>query len=112
MAWQRQRFPHPWCEQIKVIFDGVDTNLFACRLNLTFVVNKSGTNGRLIEILTLCPCSLMPRVAWSLCVAFQISVLQLCSATPGLHVVAGDDRIAYSYGSSISLEVGSSFLKS
>ena len=27
-AWQRQQFPRPWRDQINVIFDGVNTNLF------------------------------------------------------------------------------------
>ena len=51
-AWQRQQFPRPWSEQIKIIFDGVNTNLFhpPQARSRSLLSLKSGTNGQVIEI--------------------------------------------------------------
>ena len=104
-AWQRQQFPKPWLEQIKVIFDGVDTNFFRppqvrSRLSLTL---KSGTNGQVIEIpesvplLTYAMRGMEPLRGFA---EFLRVAAYAQQQLPNLHVVvAGDDRIAYSYGS-------------
>ena len=46
-AWQRQQFPMPWRDQIKVIFDGVNTNLFrpSQARSRPLLTLQSGTNG-------------------------------------------------------------------
>jgi glycosyltransferase involved in cell wall biosynthesis len=104
-AWQRQQFPKPWREQINVIFDGVDTNLFhppqaRSRMSLSL---KSGTNGQMIEIpefvplLTYATRGMEPLRGFP---EFLRAAAYAQQQLPDLHVVvAGDDRIAYSYGS-------------
>ena len=104
-AWQRQQFPQPWCEQIKVIFDGVDTNLFrpSQTQSKSLLSLKSGTNGQVIEIpdsvplLTYATRGMEPLRGFP---EFLRAAAYAQQQLPNLHVVvAGDDRIAYSYGS-------------
>ena len=104
-AWQRQQFPKPWCEQIKVIFDGVNTNLFRPlqTQSRSLLSLKSGTNGQVIEIpesvplLTYATRGMEPLRGFP---EFLRAAAYAQQQLPNLHVVvAGDDRIAYSYGS-------------
>ncbi len=104
-AWQRQQFPRPWREQIKVMFDGVDTNFFRppktrsqSSLSLT-----SGTNAQVIEIpqsvplLTYATRGMEPVRGFA---EFMRAAAFAQKQLLNLHVVvAGDDRIAYSYRS-------------
>ena len=101
--WQRQQFPMPWRDQIKVIFDGVNTRLFyppkvRSRSHLRL---KSGTNGVVIEIpesvplLTYATRGMEPLRGFA---EFMRAAAYAQQQLPNLHVViAGDDRIAYSY---------------
>ena len=104
-AWQRQQFPRPWSEQIKVIFDGVNTNFFRPpqARSRSLLSLKSGTNGHLVEIpesvplLTYATRGMEPLRGF---VEFMRAAAVAQQQLPNLHVVvAGDDRIAYSYGS-------------
>ena len=104
-AWQRQQFPRPWSEQIKIIFDGVNTNLFRPpqARSRSLLSLKSGTNGHLVEIpesvplLTYATRGMEPLRGF---VEFLRAAAVAQQQIPNLHVVvAGDDRIAYSYGS-------------
>ena len=103
--WQRRQFPRPWYEQIKVIFDGVNTNLFfppkdRSRPNLCL---RSGTNCQTIQIpasvplLTYATRGMEPLRGFP---EFLRAAAYAQRQLPNLHVVvAGDDRIFYSYGS-------------
>lgn len=102
-AWQRQQFPKPWCEQIKVVFDGVNTNLFCPpqTRSRSLLSLKSGTNGHVIEIpesvplLTYATRGMEPLRGFA---EFLRAAAYAQQRLPNLHVVvAGDDRIAYSY---------------
>ena len=104
-AWQRQQFPQPWCEQIKVIFDGVDTNLFrpSQTQSHSLLSLKSGTNSQVIEIpdsvplLTYATRGMEPLRGFP---EFLRAAAYAQQQLPNLHVVvAGDDRIAYSFRS-------------
>ena len=104
-AWQGRQFPQPWREHIKIIFDGVDTRLFfppksRSRPSLSL---KSGTNGQVIEIpesvplLTYATRGMEPLRGFA---EFMRAAAVAQRQLPDLHVVvAGDDRIAYSYAS-------------
>ena len=104
-AWQRQQFPQPWRDQIKVIFDGVNTNLFhpLQAQSRSLLTLKSGTNGQVIEIpesvplLTYATRGMEPLRGFP---EFMRAAAYAQRKLPNLHVVvAGNDRIAYSYGS-------------
>ena len=103
--WQRQQFPWPWREQIMVIFDGVDTNFFRPpkTRSQSSLSLASGTNAQLIEIphsvplLTYATRGMEPLRGFA---EFMRAAAFAQQQLDNLHVVvAGDDRIAYSYGS-------------
>ena len=104
-AWQRQQFPRPWSEQIRVIFDGVNTDLFCPpqARSRSLLSLKSGTNGYVVKIpesvplLTYATRGMEPLRGFA---EFLRAAAVAQQQLPNLHVVvAGDDRIAYSYGS-------------
>ena len=104
-SWQRQQFPRPWRDQIKVIFDGVNTNLFCPPeyRSRSCLCLKSGTNGVVIEIpdsvplLTYATRGMEPLRGFP---EFMRAAAFAQQRLPNLHiVVAGDDRTAYSYRS-------------
>ena len=103
--WQRQQFPKPWREQIKIIFDGVNHELFCPMRDLSRsrLTLKSGTNGQQIEIpesvplLTYATRGMEPLRGYS---EFMRAAAFAQQRVHDLHVVvAGADRIAYSYAS-------------
>ena len=103
--WQRQQFPSPWCEKIKVIFDGVDTRIFypALRRTRPILSLKSGTSGQEIEIpdsvplLTYATRGMEPLRGFA---EFMRAAAFAQRQIPNLHVVvAGNDRVAYSFSS-------------
>ena len=102
-AWQRQQFPKPWSEDIKVIFDGVDTRLFCPSSGgkRSPLYLKSGTNGYQIEIpesvplLTYATRGMEPLRGFA---EFMRAAAFAQMQLPNLHVVvAGNDRVAYSF---------------
>ena len=103
-AWQCQQFPKPWREEIKVIFDGVDTRLFFPSLSRSRspLSLKSGTNRCEVDIpesaplLTYATRGMEPLRGFASERAAAFAQQQI----PSLHVVvAGLDRIAYSFPS-------------
>jgi glycosyltransferase involved in cell wall biosynthesis len=104
-SWQRRQFPKPWSEDIKVIFDGVDTRLFypaSSRFRSSLSL-KSGSCGQEIEIpesvplLTYATRGMEPLRGFA---EFMRAAAFAQQQLPNLHVVvAGNDRIAYSYAS-------------
>ena len=103
--WQRQQFPMPWRDQIKVIFDGVNRRLFfpPRERSRPHICLKSGTNGIVTEIpesvplLTYATRGMEPLRGFP---EFLRAAAFAQEQIKNLHVVvAGDDRIAYSYGS-------------
>ena len=104
-TWQRQQFPMPWRDQIKVIFDGVNTNLFrpSQARSRPLLTLQSGTNGEVIQIpesvplLTYATRGMEPLRGFA---EFMRAAAFAQRQIPNLHVlVAGKDRVAYSYSS-------------
>jgi glycosyltransferase involved in cell wall biosynthesis len=103
--WQRQQFPKPWCEQIKVIFDGVNTRLFFPSPDQyrSALCLRSCTSGEVIEIpasvplLTYATRGMEPLRGFA---EFMRAVAFAQQKLPELQIiVAGNDRTAYSYTS-------------
>ena len=103
--WQRQQFPMPWRDQIKVIFDGVNRRLFfpPRERSRPHICLKSGTNGIVTEIpesvplLTYATRGMEPLRGFP---EFLRAAAFAQEQIKNLHVVvAGDDRVAYSYRS-------------
>lgn len=102
--WQKSQFPEPFKSKITVIFDGVDLSLFrpqTCTGDLSLV---SGTSGVSITIpsndklLTYGTRGMEPLRGFP---EFMRAAAYAQARDPRLHVViAGNDRVAYSYGPS------------
>ena len=103
--WQRRQFPQPWCDQINVIFDGINTQFFSPPENRSrpSLCLTSGTSGSVVEIpegaplLTYATRGMEPLRGFA---EFMRAAAVAQQQHPGLHVVvAGNDRVAYSYQS-------------
>ena len=102
-AWQRQQFPQPWRAQIQLIFDGVNMDLFKPPLarNRPLLNLLSGTNCNPISIaegvplLTYATRGMEPLRGFA---EFMRAAAWAQQQLPDLQVVvAGNDRVAYSY---------------
>ncbi len=101
-AWQRSQFPAEWQARIEVIFDGVDLDFFKPQSWSGEVILSSGEEGPPVHLLPdqkvlsfatrgMEPLRGFPEFMRAAAVAQQHD--------PGLQVVvAGRDRVAYSYG--------------
>lgn len=92
--WQKNQFPKEFHHKIKVLYDGIDTDVFKPNTNVTFLIKDKNLKLSISdEVITYATRGMEPYRGFP---QFMLAVEKLLKQRPSSHfIIAGEDKVFY-----------------